>query len=84
MKKYLKEARLSLGGDDKLMIVVEDGMASDYFLRQEGHKELLEQTISTVAGKKVEVVIQSIQNKESFEQDYIDLSQVIHMDIEIE
>lgn len=84
MKKYLKEARLSLGGDDKLMIVVEDGMASDYFLRQEGHKELLEQTISTIAGKKVEVVIQSIQNKENFEQDYIDLSQVIHMDIEIE
>ena len=84
MKKYLKEARLSLGGDDKLMIVVEDGMASDYFLRQEGHKELLEQTISAIAGKKVEVVIQSIQNKESFEQDYIDLSQVIHMDIEIE
>ena len=84
MKKYLKEARLSLGGDDKLMIVVEDGMASDYFLRQEGHKELLEQTISAIAGKKVEVVIQSIQNKDSFEQDYIDLSQVIHMDIEIE
>lgn len=84
MKKYLKEARLSLGGDDKLMIVVEDGMASDYFLRQEGHKELLEQTISTIAGKKVEVVIQSIQNKENFEQDYIDLSQVIHMNIEIE
>ncbi len=84
MKKYLKEARLSLGGDDKLMIVVEDGMASDYFLRQEGHKELLEQTISAIADKKVEVVIQSIQNKESFEQDYIDLSQVIHMDIEIE
>ena len=84
MKKYLKEARLSLGGDDKLMLVVEDGMASDYFLRQEGHKELLEQTISAIAGKKVEVVIQSIQNKESFEQDYIDLSQVIHMDIEIE
>lgn len=84
MKKYLKEARLSLGGDDKLMIVVEDGMASDYFLRQEEHKELLEQMISNIAGKKVEVVIQSIQNKESFEQSYVDLSQVIHMDIEIE
>ncbi|MCM1388026.1 MAG: DNA polymerase III subunit gamma/tau [Bacillus sp. (in: Bacteria)] len=84
MKKYLKEARLSLGGDDKLMIVVEDGVASDYFLRQEGHKELLEQMISNIAGKKVETVIQSIQNKESFDQDYVDLSQVIHMEIEIE
>ena len=43
MKKYLKDARLSLGGDNKLMVVVEDGLASDYFLKQEGNKALLEQ-----------------------------------------
>ena len=31
MKMYLKNARLSLGGDNKLMVVLEDGLASDYF-----------------------------------------------------
>ena len=41
MKLYLKDAKLSLGGDNKLTIVVEDGLASDYFLKQEGHKEIL-------------------------------------------
>ncbi len=84
MKQYLKEARLSLGGDNRLMIVVTDGLASDYFLKQEGHKELLEQIISGHAGKEVEVTIQSIQGEQSFEQNYVDLSQIIHMEIEME
>ena len=84
MKKYLKEARLSLSGDDKLMVVLEDGMASDYFLHQEGHKELLEQIISNIAGKEIGVVIQSIPSEQNFEQSYVDLSQVIHMEIEVE
>ena len=84
MKQYLKNARLSLGGDNKLMIVVEDGVASDYFLKQEGHKELLEKTISDIAGKEVEVTIQGIRNEQSFEQDYVDLSRIINMEIEEE
>lgn len=84
MKLYLKNARLSLGGDNKLMIVVEDGVASDYFLKQEEHKELLEKTISDIAGKEIEVTIQSIQSEQSFEQSYVDLSQIINMEIEEE
>lgn len=82
MKQYLKTAKLSLGGDNKLMLVLEDGMASDYFLRQDGHKELLEQILSDIAGKEIEVGIQSIRSEQDFGQDYIDLSQIIHMEIE--
>lgn len=82
MKQYLKNARLSLGGDNKLMLVVEDGVASDYFLKQEGHKELLEQMVSNIADKEVEVIIQSIKSEDSFEQNYVDLSRIIHMEIE--
>lgn len=84
MKQYLKEARLSLGGDNKLMVVVEDGLASDYFLRQEGHKELLTQMLSDAVGKEIDVTVQGIQSKEDFALNYVDLSQVVHMDIEIE
>lgn len=84
MKQYLKEARLSLGGDNKLMVVVEDGLASDYFLKQEGHKELLVQMLSDVAGKEIDVTVQGIQSKEDFALNYVDLSQIVHMDIEIE
>ena len=81
MKQYLKDAKLSLGGDNRLLIVVEDGLASDYFLKQEGHKELLEQILSETVGKEIEVTIQTVQGQEAFAQNYVDLTQVIHMDI---
>lgn len=84
MKQYLKDAGLSLGGDNKLLIVVEDGLASDYFLKQEGHKELLMQTLAEAVGKEIEVTIQSVPDRNTFVQNYVDLSQVIHMDIEVE
>lgn len=84
MKQYLKDAGLSLGGDNKLMIVVEDGLASDYFLKQEGHKELLVQMLSEAVGKEIDVTIQSVPDRNVFAQNYVDLSQMIHMDIEVE
>lgn len=84
MKQYLKEARLSLGGDNKLMVVVEDGLASDYFLKQEGHRELLMQMLSDAVGKEIDVTVQGVQSKEDFALNYVDLSQIVHMDIEIE
>lgn len=84
MKQYLREARLSLGGDSRLLVVVEDGLASDYFLRQEGHKELLEQMLADAVGKEIDVTVQTVPDRETFEQNYVDLSQLIHMDIEEE
>ena len=84
MKKYLKDARLSLGGDNRLMVVVEDGLASDYFLKQEGNKELLDRIVSNIAGREIEITIQSIRSDQDFAQDYVDLSQIIHMEIEEE
>lgn len=84
MKQYLRDARLSLGGDSKLLVVVEDGLSSDYFLRQEGHKELLEQMLADATGKEIDVTVQTVPNRETFEQNYVDLSQLIHMDIEEE
>ena len=84
MKQYLKNANLSLGGDNKLTVVVEDGLASDYFLRQEGHKEVLIQILSEAVGKEIDVTIQSVPDQNTFVQNYVDLSQVIHMEIEEE
>ncbi len=83
MKRYLKEARLSLGGDSCLMVVVEDGLASDYFLKQEGHRELLEQLLADATGREIDVTVQTVPDRETFERSYVDLSQV-HMEIEVE
>jgi DNA polymerase-3 subunit gamma/tau len=84
MKQYLKDAHLSLGGDNRLMVVVEDGLASDYFLKQEGHKEQLQQLLSEAIGKEIDVEVKSVQGQEAFAQNYVDLTQIVHMDIDIE
>ncbi len=84
MKQYLKEARLSLGGDSQLLVVVEDGLASDYFLQQEGHKKLLEQMLADMTGREIDVTVQTVPDRGTFEQSYVDLSQLIHMEIEEE
>ena len=84
MKQYLREAKLTLGGDNKLMIVFPDGLASDYFTKQDGNKELLESMLSDAIGKSVEVTIQTMQNDRRFEDTYVDLESMINMEIEEE
>lgn len=84
MKSYLKNAKLSLAGDNRLMVALEDGLASDYFLKDAGNRELLEAMLSDFAGKKVEVEIRAVRSRAEFESSYVDLTQIIHMDIEEE
>ena len=84
MKGYLKNAKLSLGGDNKLLIVLEDGQPSDHFTAHPENKARLEQIISEFIQKEVEVSIQAIHSKREFQDNYVDLSQLIHMDIEEE
>lgn len=84
MKMYLKGAKLSLGGDNRLMVVLEDGLASDYFNQHAQNKEQLELLLSDFSGKEIEVNIQTVGSEREFEESYVDLSQVIHMEIEEE
>ena len=84
MRIYLKNVKLSLGGDNKLMVVVEDGMASDYFLQHEENRKQLETLLSDFSGREIEVTWQTVKSRQEFEDNYVDLSQVVHMDIEIE
>ena len=84
MRIYLKNAKLSLGGDNKLRVVLEDGTPSDYFTEHPGNKAQLEAVIADFLEKEVEVTIQSVRSRQEFKESYVDLSQIIHMDIEVE
>lgn len=84
MKMYLKSAKLSLGADSSLMVVLEDGLASDYFLQHPRNKEQLELLLSDFSGKEIKVNIQTVGSKREFEETYVDLSKVINMEIEEE
>ncbi len=84
MRVYLKSARLSLGGDNRLMVVLEDGVGSDYFLQHPENREQLEKLLSEFSGKQIQVNVQTVRGQQEFEAAYVDLSQVIRMEIEEE
>jgi DNA polymerase-3 subunit gamma/tau len=83
LKSYLKNAHLSLGGDNRLLVVVEDGLAYDY-LSIEDNRKVLENTISNLVGREVAVAIQNMAVGTNFEDSYVDLSKIINMDVIIE
>jgi len=84
MKIYLKGAKLSLGGDNRLMVVLEDGVGSDYFTQHPDNKRQLEALLSDFAQKEIEVNIQTVRGQRDFEEAYVDLSKIINMEIEEE
>ncbi len=73
-------ARLSLGGENKLMVVVEDGMAYDY-LKNPENKMLLENIVSTQIKKGISVQLECIPQGSSFEDNYADIEQLINKNI---
>lgn len=84
MRVYLKSANLSLGGDNKLLVVLEDGVASDYFMLHPENQANLESLLSDFSGKEIKVNIQSVKGRQEFEDNYADISKLIQMDIEEE
>ncbi len=84
MKQYLREARPSLDQENRLLLVFQDGLASDYFLHQPDNRQKLNELLSGCIGKEVEAAIQTIQDNRAFEDSYVDLQAVIHMEIEDE
>ncbi|MBR5578631.1 MAG: DNA polymerase III subunit gamma/tau [Lachnospiraceae bacterium] len=84
MRQYLKTSRLSMGENQKLVLVVEDGVSSDYFVRNEENKEAVIRLIEDYIERKVELDIRVLQYNTSFEENYIDLAKIINIEIEEE
>ena len=83
MKSYLKNAYPSLSGDGKLLVVVQDGLPSDYFKRQE-NRDQLKTVIGSVTGKDMEIIIQSAENGRNPEDLYPDLTRLVDQTIDME
>lgn len=84
MRLYLQNARLSLGGDDQLVIVLPDGIMSDYFTQEKEHHQQLEALISGFLGKQTEVTVQVLKENVRFTDHYVDIASLINMEIEEE
>ncbi len=87
MSTYLKQARLSLGGDNRLMVVFPDSIGAA-IVGREDHKQELESVIEQRIGKKVEVEVRHVEDGRQFEDTFVDLEKqmksVINMEITVE
>ena len=84
MRTYLADAKLSLGGDNRLLVVVTDGLNSDYFTSNAENVEYLKNCICEAIGKEVEIEVKAFPKGQDFESVYVDLSQMICMPIDEE
>ena len=83
LRGYLKKARLSLGGDNRLMIVLPDPL-SESVVGREDHVQELEHLIEERIGKKVEVEVRHVEEGRHFEDTFVDIEQKINMEITVE
>lgn len=83
IKGYLKGARLSLGGDNRLMIVLPDSLAASVISRED-HIAELEKLIEDRIGKHVDVEVRYVEEGRQFEDTFIDIEQKINMKITVE
>ena len=83
LKICLGRAKLSLGGDNRLLLVFSDAMDAELAGTKEHLKEL-EDLIAEQIGKEVEVEVRCAQDNTAAPVDYPDLEQLIHMEITVE
>ena len=83
IRGYLKKARLSLGGDNRLLIVLPDGLGASVVGREDHVKEI-ETLIENRIGKKVEVEVRQVEEGRHFEDTFVDIEQKINMEITVE
>lgn len=82
MKTALKKGNLSLGTDDKLLLVMEDGDIAGNYFKGENAKSELETHISNYMQKQIQVEIKWLSGTQRFEDNFPDLKQIVGIDIE--
>ena len=81
-REYLNQARLNLSGE-KLQIVFSDELGYLYF-QEDGELDELAELISQRVGKQVDVEIAYNDTNRPYEESFVDLEKLIHMEVTIE
>ena len=79
MKTYLQKARLSLGNDDTLQIVLDNKQLVEKYSKGESNAEL-QQFLDDAIGKHIEFETKFIEPQQVFEENFVNL-QAINFDI---
>ena len=83
MRTYLKLAKLSVGNQDQLLIVFPDEVSAGV-VGTPDHKAEIQQLIEEKIGKTVEIEVRHMEEGRRFEDSFVDIEKVIHMDITVE
>ena len=83
LKVYLKQARLSVGNQDQLLLVFDDEVAAGV-AGTESHKEEIRSLIADKIGKTIEIEVRHVEEGRRFEDSFVDIEKLIQMDITIE
>ena len=83
LRTYLKKARLSAGEGNRLLIVLPDELSASAVATPE-HKEEIQSLIEQKIGKKVEIDVRQIEAGRRFEDNFVDLENLINMEITVE
>lgn len=83
LRTYLKKARLSAGEGNRLLIVLPDEVSASFVAAAE-HKAEIEGLIEEKIGKRMEVEVRQLEEGRKFEDHFVDIENLIHMDITIE
>ncbi len=81
--RYLELAHLSLGGDNRLMLVFDDDNAFE-FLSKATHAGEIQEMISRQIGREVNILIKKNDSGRPAGEIYPDLTRIINMDIIVE
>ena len=83
LKMYLKKARLSAGEGNRLMIVLPDEVSAGV-VGSDAHKEEIKELIAGKTGKDVELDVRHVEEGRRFEDSFVDIENLIHMEITVE
>lgn len=83
LRQYLKKARLSAGEDHKLLIVLPDAVSAGFVAKEE-HKEEIIDLIAGKIGKIMDIDVRQMEEGRRFEDRYVDIEEVVHMELTIE
>ena len=83
LRSYLKKAKLSVGNQDQLLIVLPDELSAGA-VGTDAHKEEIQRLIEERIGKTVMIEVRHIEEGRRFEDSFVDIEKVVHMDLTIE
>ncbi len=83
LRGYLKQARLSVGEQNQLLLVFQDEVSAS-FVGSENHKKELSDLIEEKVGKSMEIEVRHVEEGRRFEDSFVDIEKRIQMDLTIE